>query len=169
MPLTHNVAGTWKSPTTWLNVSGTWKSLRVWHNVSGVWKLLNDALTAAIGTTSASTTNTAANTCRFELRTDGYIWTSNLTGGGPVQRTQWKTSGAPLSEYQCRATPTSGSLTLNDAASWTSLATQANFTRSAPVSPGTNTVVFTLEIRDLYPPNTVLASTSVTLNATRDA
>lgn len=39
MPLHHNVGGTWKSITPWVNVGGVWKKLTgYWINVAGVWK-----------------------------------------------------------------------------------------------------------------------------------
>lgn len=162
MPLHIRVASVWKAPTVWVRNAGTWKKAAVWVKVAGVWK----QITALISSTMVAVSGydmriqPADAVVVFQLSNAG-TWT--CTGGGSGT---WRGGGAS-SDYDCRMTTVSGTLSSGDAvATWHNLGTTRNFTRNCTTNGyGSQTYNGTLEIRMAASPYTVLSSTSVSLLA----
>jgi hypothetical protein len=165
MALHRNIAGTWKSGRGWRNVAGTWKECAVWRNVGGVWK----QITALVSLPATIFVNdrriTASSTAFFSLlNTGAYSSTGNLAAPSGT----WLGAGA-ASDYDCRLTITSGTLSSGTAATWLNLGTSRTWSKNDPAA-GTLalTGIGTLEIRrasDLV----VVATSTLTLRAFNDS
>ena len=132
-------------------------------NVSGTWKQITSLLASLLGTplngVHVTIQPTDANCVMQLLNTGGW----SLTGGGSGT---WQ-SGGSASDYEARWTTTSGTLSGGTAGSWLGLGTSRSWSRNrTDNTAGTNTCVGTLEIRMAASPNTVLSTSTVTLEAT---
>jgi hypothetical protein len=96
-----------------------------------------------------------------ELRTDGDFYT--VTNAVSLLRYRWLLGGA-VSQFEARATTTSGTLSTGTAGTWLPLSSTQGWGVSQ-ASVGFKSCTFTLEIRDAAS-LVVLASASITLSAT---
>lgn len=163
MPWHQNVGGTWKSLVWWENVGGTWKKIAWWNNVSGVWKKITTLFNAVLPpgfTTLVTTISQADSTASLTLSAAGtYSGTSGIGSGTWID-------GGSGTDYEARMSVVSGSLTFGTVGSWVSLGSDRVW-RVTTTFNGfqSNTFTGTLEIRLAAAPNTVLASSNVSLTA----
>lgn len=102
---------------------------------------------------------------QIRLNTNGNC-ESAPTNGVFVTEFVWLTGINPPSGYECRATLTSGTFTGGIAGSWLSLGSTQTWSRNrSDDAVGTTSCTFTLEIRSAST-LTILASASMTMNAT---
>lgn len=161
------VGGVWKEvKTPSVGVGGVWKAVsKAWIGVGGVWKDFYIALSASLtGTTVTHTAISPANaTAGLKVDNDGYVY--RLNGSTYTQLGQWLLAGLN-SEFECRWTNTSGTLSSGTAGAWANCSTDQGWN----VAYNTNAVgnkicAGLLEIRMAAAPNTVLASASYSLEA----
>lgn len=102
----------------------------------------------------------------LRLEPDGDIWQFRLASSDDdIGDWMSPNSGAPGGNYEARVTVTSGTLSSGTAGSWLALSANRDWARNRiSDSPGTQTCVFTLEIRDAST-LVVLATSTVTLSA----
>jgi hypothetical protein len=165
MALHQKIAGTWKSGRGYMKIAGTWKECSVWMKVAGVWKQVT-ALVSLPATILASDRQiTATSTASFTLNNTGtYVSSGNVSSPSGT----WLGSGA-ASDYECRATVTSGTLTSGTAGSWLNLGTTRSWSRNDTTAGATPTTVnLTLEIRRASD-GVVVASSAVTIRAWNDS
>lgn len=146
MPSSVNVGGVWnlaKQPS--VKVAGVWQPAKsVWAKVAGVWQKVYEALNAQVsdqfilvGVTGSSTTG------RYRLNANGLAEQAQNTTYTTLET--WLLAGAN-SDFEVRATVTSGSLSSGSTGVWEPLSTSREWTRSAGANVSV-TVVFTVEIR----------------------
>jgi hypothetical protein len=116
--------------------------------------------TISISNTGPSHTVSSPSTATayLELQNDGDMMTSN--GAGP----DWLIGSVTGSDYECRATIVSGTLSTGTAGSWLALSSHRSWTATRS-SLGTKTCVFDLEI-GLVGTSTALDTARITLTAT---
>jgi hypothetical protein len=110
---------------------------------------------ASLGTTTAS----------YSIANDGNVKKNTST----ILEAWLQGSGGAVSDYEVRATVTSGSLTSGTTGSWLNCSTTRTWTLVNDAGDNsTITAVFTVEIRLAAAPNTVLDSATITLSAESD-
>lgn len=165
MPFKQNVAGTWKTLVWWTNVAGTWKKCSFKTNVAGTWKTLTSLFGATLPAafdltqTKIAPLNAAV---YIDLQSSGAYVTQGVgTGGGT-----WLTGGGVGADYEARFTPTLGSVSSGTVNTWLSLASSrswsVNENRDFYASKACDGI---LEIRLAAAPNTVLATSTVSMEA----
>lgn len=119
--------------------------------------------TYTVTDSTVSPTNASA---RFQLTSGGDI-NSIRVNGGTTDLGDWiSPKAAAGGNYECMSSVTSGSLTTDPSAgSWIALSASRTWGRDQ-TSNGTSQAIFTLSIRRVGT-TTTLASTTVTLDATR--
>lgn len=121
----------------------------------------------AISNTTVNATRIGASTtATYQLENDGGIGVSNANGTSIIDGGNWVTpAGASVAAlFECRATVISGSLTSGTTGSWLALDTTRTWTLGSGGPPGSQTCVFTLEIRRASD-GVVVDSADITLEA----
>jgi hypothetical protein len=110
---------------------------------------------------TASAYSPSEATVGVRVGADGYLYVR--TGGSYTSRYAWVPAGRAASEYECQFTVSSGTLTSGSVGSWLacSAARTVELVRSVV---GSESVVFTLEIRDVSTPAD-LTSAQITITA----
>lgn len=135
---------------------------------SGLTANLTNHTITGLGSVGGGFTSTAS----IRLKSNGNAEKDETDGSGGTTTTpfsgEWQTSGANT-DFECRMTTTSGSLSGGTAGSWLAMTGDNTWTRQrAPASPGTTTYTGTLEIRRISD-SVVVATSAVTLNAQMNA
>lgn len=115
MPLSHNVAGVWKTNIPKINVAGVWKTPTVKINVAGVWKSITNGPTVNVGAIQTPVSNiTTSGTCYagVDIRATGSAYRIDNTGGATYTGV-WLTSGAS-NEVWVQRTINSGTLSTDE-------------------------------------------------------
>lgn len=153
MALHQNVSGTWKSNVkAHINVAGTWKLATVWKNVAGTWKRITGVSLPA----SMYASSTAA-TASISLNSSG-AWSETIGGSGT-----WLNGGVN-SDYEARVSNVVGTTLTGTVNTWLALSSTRTWSLTSTASVAKYTT-FTLEIRMAAAPNTVLATSSCTIDA----
>lgn len=103
---------------------------------------------------------TGASPVGLRVDNDGYVYATNAAGTY-TSRYKWLTGSGTGTDYDVRATVTSGSVSSGTTGSWLDLASDQTWTRTGTAGNATS-VVLTVEIRDTATTN-VLATASITL------
>lgn len=171
MPYYIGVGGNWKlCEKAHIGVGGLWKEIQKMHiGVGGVWKEFYTYLSATLNAASYLhiAVTPADATSGVKVDSDGTIY--ELKGSTYTARYTWLTGSGVNSDYECRWTNTSGVISSGNAGVWQTCGSDQGFNRNnTNNTPSTETCTGTLEIRMAASPNTVLASASITLEATVD-
>lgn len=157
----YNDGGTWRQATAlWYNDAGTWRQAQqLWYNDAGTWRKVFSAAVGGGGGGGAlvspftawnvyADANPGTTKAVLNFNSNGTV-TYSVTGtdGTTPGSDHWfsPTTVAVGAGYWLRATVTSGTLTANSAASWTSLATNLSFEKG-PSSGGAASATVTFEI-----------------------
>lgn len=125
---------------------------------------LNYAATVNAASYSHTVESPANATSGIVVSSDGYLY--RVDGAGTTLQYLWRSGAGVSSEYECRWTNTSGTLTTGTAGSWLSLASNVTFdVQFTTDAAGNKACTGTLEIRSAHS-GIVLASASITITAT---
>lgn len=143
----------------WVNDNGVARQIMErWVNDNGVARCVYQAVTVSLSNTTVNRAD-GGSPAEFYLQNDGNIMQrvgSSLTDIG-----DWINNASHVSEYEVRATVTSGSVGGSATGSWLSLASTQSWSRGAALS-SIQTAVLLIEIRRASDA-TVVASATVTI------
>lgn len=162
MSIDVGVSGVYKNvPDLWAGVGTVWKKVNeVWVGVGGVWKSTYAAVTVALSGIEPydSQLSPADASATYALTSTGLETATNQTDS------TWLLSGV-ASDYDCRATVVSGTLTSGTTGTWMNLGTTRswNVARTSNIA-GLNEAVLTIEI-GLAGAGAALVSVNVAITA----
>ena len=162
MTIDVGVSGVYKNvPDLWAGVSGAWKKVSdAWVGVGGVWKQFYTSVAINLLGLDPYSLDTAPTdtTATYSLTSAGLETATGLSDN------TWLLSGA-ASDYECRATVNSGTLTSGTTGTWLNLGTTRTWTRTNTFNTDSvQTVDMTVEI-GLAGTSTALVSSNVIITA----
>lgn len=157
MPLTVRYNGTWRTVVPYVRVGGVWRNALVHARTGGTWRAVSDLVQIQDELIFASGVGSAS--AEYELSHTGDIF--RIVNSMPTDIGDWITPKVRMSDYECRATLVSGSLSSGTTGTWLSLSQRRQWTLFRFVS-GPQTTVLQIEIRRAAD-QVVLDSAQITL------
>lgn len=159
----YNDAGTWRLMThIYYNDAGTWRDLsEVYYNDAGTWRLVFSSVPAAsVSISNQSISSIGGSGAGYRLNTSGDAQQDQGSGVYSNISGEWLVSGA-ASDYEVRATETSGTVSTGTIGVWQALSSTRTWTVAASIGLE-KTCVLSVSIRDAAT-STVQDTASITL------